>query len=148
MVNRPCITSDWMETTLGHMADYINGRAFKPHEWGTSGLPIIRIEQINDSEASYDYYDGHTPLAGVKVAIITEGDYYQSYNFDDWMEKTIEEKTTNSNGEVSYILPSGEWYYAIIYTTDAYGDVSYDTEYLTYLEQDEEFEENIIVYFY
>jgi len=59
MVNRPCITSDWMETTLGHMADYINGRAFKPHEWGSSGLPIIRIEQINDSEASCDYYDGH-----------------------------------------------------------------------------------------
>ena len=97
----------------------------------------------------YDYYNyEYAPLVGANVAIISEDDYYQSYDFDDWMDKKIEDKVTNSNGEVSYTLPSGDYYIAIIYITDVYGDVyDYDAEYLTYLDQGEDYEENITVYF-
>lgn len=43
--------------TLGDVADYINGRAFKPKEWKKSGLPIIRIQNLNKPEAVYNYTD-------------------------------------------------------------------------------------------
>ena len=35
--------------TLGDVADYINGRAFKPTEWETTGKPIIRIQNLTNS---------------------------------------------------------------------------------------------------
>jgi len=51
----------WEEKSLGKLADYINGYAFKPKDWKTEGLPIIRIEQLNNSDAEYDYYEGLLP---------------------------------------------------------------------------------------
>lgn len=41
--------------TLGEVANYINGRAFKPIEWEQLGLPIIRIQNLNNSSAVYNY---------------------------------------------------------------------------------------------
>lgn len=40
------------------MATYINGYAFKPADWGTKGLPIIRIQNLTDSGKDYNYYEG------------------------------------------------------------------------------------------
>lgn len=37
------------QKTLGEVADYINGRAFKPDEWEDDGLPIIRIQNLTGS---------------------------------------------------------------------------------------------------
>ena len=58
----PCDTSHyenlpqgWCILTVGEVADYINGRAFKPSEWEKHGLPIIRIQNLNDGDASYNY---------------------------------------------------------------------------------------------
>ena len=48
----------WEEHTLGDLGQYINGRAFKPAEWGRSGLPIIRIQNLTDPEKEYNYFDG------------------------------------------------------------------------------------------
>ena len=45
----------WCVLTVGQVADYINGRAFKPNEWEKEGLPIIRIQNLNDEEAIYNY---------------------------------------------------------------------------------------------
>lgn len=50
--------AEWRLETLGNLAHYVNGRAFKPEDWGDTGLPIIRIEQINNPEAECDYFDG------------------------------------------------------------------------------------------
>jgi type I restriction enzyme S subunit len=36
----------------------INGRAFKPKEWSEMGLPIIRIQNLNNPDAKYNYFDG------------------------------------------------------------------------------------------
>lgn len=52
------VPEGWQVQTLGDLADYVNGRAFKPNEWGDNGLPIIRIEQINNPKADCDYFDG------------------------------------------------------------------------------------------
>lgn len=35
-----------------------NGRAFKPDDWGAEGLPIIRIQNLNDETAPFNYYSG------------------------------------------------------------------------------------------
>lgn len=46
---------EWEEKTLGEVAIYINGRAFKPTEWEDAGKPIIRIQNLNDPNAKYNY---------------------------------------------------------------------------------------------
>lgn len=40
------------------VCELINGSAFKPNEWTISGLPIVRIQNLNDEKASYNFYDG------------------------------------------------------------------------------------------
>ena len=42
-------------STLGNVATYINGRAFKPSEWEDTGIPIIRIQNLTNSAAPYNY---------------------------------------------------------------------------------------------
>jgi type I restriction enzyme S subunit len=41
--------------TLGTVARYVNGRAFKPDEWEEKGLPIIRIQNLTNPNAKYNY---------------------------------------------------------------------------------------------
>ena len=41
--------------TLGTVATYINGRAFKPSEWEKAGMPIIRIQNLTSENAPYNY---------------------------------------------------------------------------------------------
>ena len=45
----------WKVAKLGDVADYLNGRAFKPTEWENKGIPIIRIQNLNKAEANYNY---------------------------------------------------------------------------------------------
>ncbi len=45
----------WATVSIGKLANYVNGRAFKPSEWESSGLPIVRIQNLNDKTASYNY---------------------------------------------------------------------------------------------
>lgn len=48
----------WEVKPLSYFADFINGYHFGPKEWGTKGLPIIRIQNLNDVNASFNYFDG------------------------------------------------------------------------------------------
>ncbi len=48
----------WTTTTLGALGRYVNGRGFKKSEWGTTGRPIIRIQNLTGTSQSYNYYDG------------------------------------------------------------------------------------------
>jgi type I restriction enzyme S subunit len=40
------------------LADYVNGRPFKPDDFTISGLPVVRIRQLVDPLAESDYFDG------------------------------------------------------------------------------------------
>lgn len=51
------VPEHWELTPLKHLADFINGDAFKPSEWSESGTPIIRIQNLNGSE-EFNFYDG------------------------------------------------------------------------------------------
>jgi type I restriction enzyme S subunit len=52
---------DWKETNLAQLAEYINGYAFKPSDWGTRGLPIIRIAQITGTSDLDNFYSSPLP---------------------------------------------------------------------------------------
>ena len=51
------VPSGWSERKLQDVAQLINGRGFKPFEWDTAGLPIIRIQNLNGSD-DFNYYSG------------------------------------------------------------------------------------------
>jgi type I restriction enzyme S subunit len=52
------IPVDWDTPRFGDICSLINGRGFKPYEWSSEGLPIIRIQNLNGSD-DFNYYSGH-----------------------------------------------------------------------------------------
>ena len=52
---------DWPLRSAASLARYVNGYPFKPEDHGDNGLPIIRIKQLNDPDATPDYYEGFIP---------------------------------------------------------------------------------------
>ncbi|MBL1255942.1 restriction endonuclease subunit S [Methylocystis sp. Sn-Cys] len=42
---------------LEELCDFVNGNGFKPQQWKSQGLPIIRIQNLNGS-TDFNYYDG------------------------------------------------------------------------------------------
>ncbi len=55
MIDKNTIPKHWQLKKLGEVAEYLNGRAFKPTEWETQGNPIIRIQNLNKPSATYNY---------------------------------------------------------------------------------------------
>ena len=51
------IPEEWDILPLTKVAKYINGMAFKPSDWKKQGIPIVRIENLNDSSAPFNYFD-------------------------------------------------------------------------------------------
>jgi type I restriction enzyme S subunit len=51
------IPNDWDARKIGDVCRLINGRGFKPHEWQSSGLPIIRIQNLNGTE-DFNHFSG------------------------------------------------------------------------------------------
>ena len=47
----------WEWVRLGEAIDMINGKAFKPGDWKAAGLPIVRIQNLNNPQASFNYCD-------------------------------------------------------------------------------------------
>jgi type I restriction enzyme S subunit len=43
---------------LGELCRLLNGRAFKPSEWGSEGLPIVRIQNLNDPRKPFNFFKG------------------------------------------------------------------------------------------
>lgn len=48
----------WEFKQLGDICEFQNGRSFKKEEWATVGLPIIRIQNLNSRDASFNYFAG------------------------------------------------------------------------------------------
>ena len=51
------VPAHWQVTPLKHLAEFINGDAFKPAEWAETGVPIIRIQNLNGGE-EFNYFAG------------------------------------------------------------------------------------------
>lgn len=52
---------EWGVRTIGEMFRLINGCAFKPEDWKPSGTPIIRIQNLNDPSAEFNYSQAPVP---------------------------------------------------------------------------------------
>lgn len=46
----------WVEATIRDLCELINGKAFKPSDWTTEGLPIVRIQNLNNPNSTFNYY--------------------------------------------------------------------------------------------
>ena len=60
---------------IKHAAQFLNGAAFKPSDWGDAGLPIIRIAQLT-GKAFDNYFEGHIP----RLLEISDGDLLFSWS--------------------------------------------------------------------
>ena len=52
------IPENWCWTRVGQLCTLKNGRAFKPTDWVKTGIPIVRIQNLNDPDSEYNYFDG------------------------------------------------------------------------------------------
>jgi type I restriction enzyme S subunit len=71
------VPEGWELEPLSALADYHNGRAFKPEDWSKEGLPILRIAQINDPFRETDFYKGSDIL---DKHLIKKGDLVFSWS--------------------------------------------------------------------
>jgi type I restriction enzyme S subunit len=53
------IPEDWRTYSLGKLLKFQNGRGFQQGEWRRTGLPIIRIQNLNDVDAGFNFFDGN-----------------------------------------------------------------------------------------
>ena len=87
--------AETIPTRMGDVANYINGYAFKPSDWGTNGWPIIRIQNLNDKNASYNYYSGkidekyHVRSGDVLISWATHLEAYIWNGEDAWINQHI-----------------------------------------------------------
>ena len=66
----------WEIKKLGEVATYVNGYAFKPEHWVEKGTPIIRIQNLNNPDVSYNYCDFDIP----SKYIVERGDILISWS--------------------------------------------------------------------
>ena len=67
---------NWALVRLGQALDLVNGRAFKPSDWTQTGLPIVRIQNLNNPSAAFNRYDGEVK----EKFLIDSGDFLISWS--------------------------------------------------------------------
>ena len=70
------VPNNWALVRLGQAVELVNGRAFKPSDWTPTGLPIVRIQNLNNPTASFNRYDGEVK----DKFLIDTGDFLISWS--------------------------------------------------------------------
>ncbi|MFZ1576202.1 MAG: restriction endonuclease subunit S [Chromatiaceae bacterium] len=52
------LPNGWEHAPIGSLCTLNNGRAFKPSEWQIRGIPIVRIQNLNNPSAPYNHFLG------------------------------------------------------------------------------------------
>jgi type I restriction enzyme, S subunit len=52
------MSEQWPLKSLGELFEFTNGATFRKADWKETGLPIIRIQNLNNPDASFNYYQG------------------------------------------------------------------------------------------
>ena len=60
----------WPRAKLGELCDLVNGDAYRDTDWSTKGVPIIRIQNLNNHEKPFNYWAGTLD----DRVIVTDGD--------------------------------------------------------------------------
>ena len=66
----------WRSESIGSLCQLVNGRAFKPSDWTEYGLPIVRIQNLNDETKPFNCYDGEIS----SKYLIDDGDVLLSWS--------------------------------------------------------------------
>ena len=66
----------WKRVRLGDAATFVNGMAFKPTDWDTTGLPIIRIQNLTEGRSEIHYFSGSCP----EKYLVNQGDVLISWS--------------------------------------------------------------------
>ena len=51
------LPSNWEWIQIGDQLNLLNGMAFKSTDWGTTGLRIVRIQNLNNINAAFNFCD-------------------------------------------------------------------------------------------
>lgn len=122
-------------TRMGDIASYINGAAFKPSDWSNAGKPIIRIQNLNDASAPYNYFSGeldkkyevHT--GDVLISWATHLEAYIWSGDDSWLNQHIFRVDFNK-GDIKKALRSVIWNKYKIHDNDVFNKAyNYIEEY-------------------
>lgn len=66
----------WPSQPIGKLCRLVNGRAFKPSDWTDDGLPIVRIQNLNDHSKPFNRYNGSVD----PKVVIDSGDILLSWS--------------------------------------------------------------------
>jgi type I restriction enzyme S subunit len=66
----------WVWGRVNDTGIYVNGHAFKPSDYTSEGLPIIRIQNLTDGTRSHNYAQGEFP----KTIVVNPGDLLVSWS--------------------------------------------------------------------
>ncbi len=89
---------------LGSVAEFINGAAFKPEDWGESGLKIIRIQNLTDSNKPFNRTER---IVSDKVRV-QKGDLLVSWSATLGVFEWIDEEEALLNQHIFRVLPNNE----------------------------------------
>lgn len=71
------IPQDWSWRRIGDELDLLNGMAFKPTDWVPTGLPIVRIQNLNNPLAPFNFCD---PEMARDRSLIDDGTFLISWS--------------------------------------------------------------------
>ena len=52
------VPPNWCWTRIAKLCTLSNGKAFKPTDWSETGVPIVRIQNLNNPDAEYNLFSG------------------------------------------------------------------------------------------
>ncbi len=82
------LPNGWEHAPIGSLCTLNNGRAFKPSEWQVRGIPIVRIQNLNNPSAPYNHflgeYDARYHLRGGELLFAWSGTPGTSFGAHVW----------------------------------------------------------------
>lgn len=82
------IPDNWSRLLIKDIFELVNGKAFKPSDWSSEGLPIVRIQNLNDASALFNYYSGEIEdkylLSGGELLFSWSGTPGTSFGSYEW----------------------------------------------------------------
>jgi type I restriction enzyme, S subunit len=71
------LPSNWKWIQIGDQLNLLNGMAFKSTDWGTTGLRIVRIQNLNNINAAFNFCD---PVIARERSLIDDGSFLISWS--------------------------------------------------------------------
>lgn len=81
----------WVAAPIGNLCTLRNGRAFKPSDWVGAGVPIVRIQNLNNQRAKFNFFAGEVDerfrLRGGELLFAWSGTPGTSFGAHVWYGK-------------------------------------------------------------